>query len=200
LIGFHLDNVKVVIIDEIPTILATINGVSIPHPESIREMELTLRQELELPGLQLVVSFVETKYYDSSGLVRLEFAGLVPNYSDETGQVLEKGVSAIEKDLAAAVPNLFVSGVNFNTIDGTLFVIIDAVGPESPSVEEVRAIEQKVSSSTSMPVRLFVYTHPETVVSATGYEPYSSVTRQGFKRMLPSMKEASLKILESSNM
>ena len=200
LVGFHLDNAKVFMVDETPTILAAINGVSTPHPDSISEMESILRRELQLPDLRLVISFVEANYYDNSGPVRLEFAGLVPNYSDETRQVLEKGISVIENALVTAFPDLTVSGVNFNTIDGSLFVLFDTVGPERPTVGEIQAIEQEVSEVIAMPVRLYIYAHPETVVSASGYEPYWSVTREGFKRLLPSMKEVSTKILEASNM
>ena len=115
-------------------------------------------------------------------------------------EVLEKGVSDIKQALAAVVPDSSVSGANYNTIEDTLFVMIDTVGPGRPTVEEVRGIEQAASETLSMPVRLFVYAHPETVVSATGYEPHSNVTREGFMRMLPSMKEVSTKILEASNM
>jgi len=79
-IGYHLDHVRVFNINDTPTFLASIHGVSAPHPKSVAEMESLLRKKLELPEMRLVISFIQTNYYDSSGIVRLSFSGLEPNY------------------------------------------------------------------------------------------------------------------------
>ena len=107
LIGYHLDHVKVFNINDTPTFLALIHGVSVPHPESIAEMETLLRKKLELPEIRLVINFMETTYYDSSGLVRLAFSGLEPNYTAEAESVIEEGVAIIREELAA-MQHLFI--------------------------------------------------------------------------------------------
>ncbi len=198
-IGYHLDHVKVFNINDTPTFLASIHGLSVPHPESIAEMETLLRKKLELPEIRLVISFIETNYYDSSGIVRLAFSGLEPNYPAEAKTVIEKGIAIIREELAA-IQDLFISGENYNMIDDTLYVLVDTVGPAQPSPQDVARIEKKAVNTTGVPIKFHVHSQPATVITAAGHEPYRDVSRAGFLRQLPTAQTAVRKILDASGM
>ncbi len=196
-IGYHLDHVKVFNVNDTPTFLASIHGLSVPHPESIAELETLLREKLELSEIRLVVSFIETNYYDSSGIVRLAFSGLEPNYPAEAKPAIEEGISIIREELAA-MQHLFISGENYNIVDEVLYVLVDTVGPTRPSAQDIARIEKQAAKTTGVPVKLHVHSQPATVITAAGHKPYRDVSRAGFLRQLPTVQTAVRKILEAS--
>lgn len=198
-IGYHLDHVKVFNINDIPTFLASIRGLSVPHPESIAELETLLRDKLELPEIRLVINFIETNYYDSSGIVRLAFSGLEPNYTAEEKADIEEGIAIIREELAA-MQYLFISGANYNIVDDVLYVLVDTAGPTRPSPQDVARIEKQAANTTGFPVKLHVHSQPATAITATGHEPYWDVSRAGFLRQMPTVQTAVQKILDASGM
>jgi len=198
-IGYHLDHVKVFNVNDTPTFLASIHGLSVPHPESIAEMETLLRKKLELPEIRLVVSFIQTNYYDSSGIVRLAFSGLEPNYTAKEKADIEEGIAIIREELAA-MQYLYISGANYNIVDDVLYVLVDTVGPTRPSPQDVARIEKQAAHTAGVPVKLHVHSQPVTVVTAAGYEPYGDVSRAGFLRQSPTAQAALRKILDASGM
>jgi hypothetical protein len=158
-----------------------------------------LRQRLEIPELRLVISFIETNYYDSSGSIRLAFSGVESNYPVEAKSGIEEGIAIIHKKLAA-MQDLFISGTNYNIVDDTLYVLIDIVGPTQPSPQEVARIEKQASKATGVPVKLHIHSQPATVITAAGHAPYWEVSRAGFLRQLPTVQTAIQKILDASGM
>lgn len=198
LIGFELDNVRISQTGETVTVVAMIYGVTAPDPKDIREMETRLKKELDNPDARLLVSFVESRLYDESGPVRLEFSGILPLGSDERAAA-DNMATFIENEFSA-IDGVFISSLDYNIIDGVLHVFTETHGNRSLTPPEVADIERRASQKSGSPVKIFVYAKTATVATSDGYEPYSSVARRVFRKQLPQTKRAAQEIIEASNL
>lgn len=198
LAGYTLDKVRTFEVDDTSIFLATIHGVTAPNQQNIEEIEALLRQELGKSNVRLVFNFIQSSLYDHSGLIRLEFSGLLPNQGSQEQAVVDCA-TFLEKEITA-IPEVAVAGVNYDVIDGELFVLIDTSGPKILLPEEVNSLQVRAAEIAGMPVELFIHMKTETVVTSTGHEPYSVVSRDGFGRQLPSIKEDVRRIILEANM
>lgn len=197
LIGYELDFVRVFQVGDTTTLHALIYGVTPPDPKAIEEMESKLRTKLANPNAKLIVSFIETRLYDKTGTVRLEFAGLVP-LADNEDKLIHTAIEVI-KDTITADHDVFISGLNYNIIDDTLHVLIETQGAKVFSDKEVAKIERQATGSGSLPIKLFVIKRGETVTTSEGYKPYSAVARSVFKQQQTVLKKSAQEIIEASN-
>jgi len=110
---------------------------------------------------------------------------------------IEEGIAMIRQELAT-MQDLFISGENYNIVDGALYVLMDTVGPTQPSVQEIARIETQAAKATGVPVKLHIHSQPATVITAAGHEPYWETSRAGLKRQLPTAQAAVQRILETS--
>jgi uncharacterized hydrophobic protein (TIGR00271 family) len=196
-VGFELDHVRVYQVGETPTVVASIYGVAAPHPKTIEEVEAQLKKELGNPEARLVVSFIETRIFDRTGTVRLDFSGLHAPEDDQKNEA-DKAIALIKSELIER-HEIFITGVNYDFIDGTLHVLIDASGPELLSQQEISEIEVKVTDPGDTPIKLFVFMQTDVVITSEGYEPYSSFSKTFSQQRDPVEKEAVQKIIEASN-
>jgi hypothetical protein len=196
-VGFELDHVRVYQIGETTTVVASIYGVAAPHPSIIEEVEAQLKKELGNPEVRLIVSFVETRIFDRTGTVRLEFSGL--HAPDDDQKTKAENVIALIKSEIKEGHEIFIAGVNYDFIDGSLHVLVDANGPELLSQQEISELERKASDSGGTPIKLFVFMKTDVVVTSEGYKPYSSFSKTFSQQSEPVEKEVVQKIIESSN-
>lgn len=196
-VGFELDHVRVYQIEETSTVVASIYGVTAPNPSIIGEIESQLKKELGNPEVRLVVSFIETKIFDRTGSIRLEFSGL-HSLDDDQKTEADNAITLIKNEIKAR-HDIFIAGVNYDIIDGVLHVLIDATGPELLSQHEIFEIERKVTDSGATPIKLFVFMQTNVVVTSAGYKPYSSFSNTFSQQREQVEKEAVQKIIEDSN-
>lgn len=196
-VGFELDHVRVYQIGETLTVVASIYGIAAPSPAKIEEVESQLKNDLGNPEVRLVVSFIETKIFDRTGTVRFEFSGFHAQANDQQAKA-EKTIALIKDELAAR-HDIFITGVNYNMIDGVVHVLIDANGPDLLTQQEISEIERTVTEQETAPVKLFVFMQTDVIVTSSGYQPYSSVSKMHFLSQQSVEKEAVQKIIEASN-
>ncbi|MGI9537390.1 MAG: DUF389 domain-containing protein [Desulfocapsaceae bacterium] len=196
--GYTIDKVRTFEVDDTSIFLATIHGVTAPNQQNIEEIEALLRQELGRSNVRLVFNFIHSSLYDRSGLIRLEFSGLLPSQGSQ-GQSVIDCVDFLKKELTA-MSEVAVSGVNYDVVDGSLFVLIDTLGPKILSPEEVNKLQELATRKVGIPVELFIHMKTETVVTSIGHESFSVVSRDGFGRQLPSIKEDVREIMLKANM
>jgi hypothetical protein len=198
LAGYTLDKVRTFKIGDTSIFLASIYGVTAPNRENIEDIEARLRQELGTVDLRLVFNFVEASLYDRSGLIRLEFSGLGLRQDSQKEEVFDS-ISFLENEVAA-ISEVTISGVNYDVVDGALYIMIDTRGPKILSPEEVNELQQAATDRAGIPVKLFIHMKTETVVTSAGHEPFSAVSSAGFGRQLTSIKEDVRKFIERSNL
>ena len=196
LAGYTLDKVRTFKIGDTSMFLASVYGVSAPNRKNIEELEALLRQESGTTDFRLVLNFVETNLYDRSGLIRLKFSGLGLR-QDSHKQEINDCVAFLKNEIAA-VPEVTVSGVNYDVVDGVLYVMIDTRGPKILSPEEVYKLQDLAAEKAGIPVKLFIHAKTEIAVTSGGHESFTSVSVEGFKRQLPSIREDISKIIEKS--
>jgi hypothetical protein len=155
LIGFNLDTIRIFEIENIPTVVATIYGVTPPHAQDIRAMEARLKEKLGDPDVRLVISFIEGRLYDQSGPLHLEFSGIIP--LDDAQQADAEKIATAVDDKLSTFEGLLVSRIEYNIIDGVAYVLAETHGPRMITPEDVITIERSASSETSLPVKLFVH-------------------------------------------
>ena len=128
----------------------------------------------------------------------MEFSGLGLN-QDTLTQEVDDRIAFLENEITA-ISEVAVSGVNYDVADGILYAMIDTHGPKILSPGEVNKLQEMATDKAGIPVKLYIHMKAETVVTSGGHEPFSSVSRVGFGRQLPSIKEDVRKIIETSNM
>lgn len=197
-VGFELDHVRITEAGDTRTVVATIYGVTTPHPQDIRELEARLQKALKHPDIHLLVNFLETRLYDESGPVHVEFAGVVPQEEDETAAV-DRITAAIENEFAT-YDGTSITQIEYNVVDGVMHALVDTYGSRTLTPEEVATIERDVSRKAESSLRLFVSAPVATVTSSQGYESYTGFARRISERQLPETKRAVQSIIESSNM
>ncbi len=195
--GFSLDRVRTFTLRENSIFIAYIHGIVPPSPESIQKIEELLRRELKRSDIHLVFNFTENRLYDSSGLVRFEFSGLSLGEDAERPEVLET-VSFLEDELSA-MPDVIVSGINYDIVKGVLYIMIDAYGTVLLEPGTVDELQKRAVVKADMAVELFIYMQDKTVVTSSGYEPFPAVSSEGFTRQLPSIKEDVKEIIRKLN-
>lgn len=145
------------------------------------------------------MSFIESRLYDSSGSVRLEFSGLLPNYDPEDGESVSAAIELIRQKLTSK-QQVSITGINYYMIKDVLYVLVDANYPDTLTINQVTNIEKTVSAATKLSIKLFINLQTSTVLSSSGYEPYWSVSRKGFQRQSEAMKNEVRQIIEASKM
>ncbi len=125
------------------------------------------------------------------------FSGFHAHEDDQKTEA-DKSIALIKSELAAR-QDIFITGVNYDIIGGALHVLIDASGPVLLTQQEISKIEQAVTEQGTTPVKLFVFMHTDVVVSSSGYEPYSSVSKVSSLSQQSFERQAVQKIIEASN-
>lgn len=197
IIGFELDFVRIFQVGSTPTVVAHIYGINAPGKTMLQEMEVLLRDELANPKVKFVVSFIETKLFDRTGLLRLEFSGL-SSLDDELKKTAENLVSLVKGEILS-IKNLYFSNVNYNYIEGKWFVLVEVNGPQMLSQKYVAEIEDRISKKINASVNIFVFMHGEMIMASTGHVSYSSILQKIPLEYKNDQKENIQRIIDASN-
>lgn len=197
-VGFDLAHVKVLDLHGRSTVVSTIFGVSTPGSVAIDEMENDLREKLQDNEVKLIVRFIETKLYDETGNIRLEFSGLSEMTKEQT-VIVDKITDLIKKQFEVR-PELQISGINRTLIDDMYYFLVDVKGLGMFSREQIDDMQNRIAKQTGAIVKLYVYFQSEMVVSTEGYQSYSTVSQQVFNKQKEDFKESAQEIIKAAKL
>jgi uncharacterized hydrophobic protein (TIGR00271 family) len=185
--GMDLIGVEYAVIPRGPTIIATIQGYrNLSEPE-IEELEHRLKEKLENPELNLIVRNVETSLSDRRGRVLTGWR-YTDDFSDEqeyTRIVIDEEITAKFREFDALFP------VNIHHSDkGDLWdVLVEAVGINVISPEELNEIEESISNKVNRKVNIDIWYRADTVITDKGYVSFEQYTDENITELDKYLRE-----------
>jgi uncharacterized hydrophobic protein (TIGR00271 family) len=157
-------------------ILATIQGPRALIPAEVRKIQEAMRQRLYNPDLSLLVRSLITIDTDARGRILYGAAHFGAATPAEKGQ-REKVADAVRQELKR-FPDLIPTNVDAIQKNQKWHIRIEAVGARVPSKRDVIAMEDAVSRAVGQPVKIFLWSRVEAMVTDEGLTSLENFTEE----------------------
>jgi hypothetical protein len=159
-----------------PVIMATIQGPRALIPLEVRQFEKAMQERLRDPKIRLLVRSLITVDVDRKGRILFgaaHFGAEAPNEKVAQEQVED----AVRKEFKRT-PEVILTNVDAIQQDGVWQVRVEAVGVRVPDREDVRAWEEAVSRTVQQPVKIFLWSRAEAMVTSQGDSSLEDYTKK----------------------
>ncbi len=159
-----------------PVILATIQGSRVPIPAEIQQLEKVIQERLKDPRIRLLTRNLTTVDVDDKGRILYDWSHFWVTDPDKKA-LMEKIETAVVQEMKK-IPNVFATNVDAAPRNGHWGVRVEAVGPEVISAREVRKLEEAISQEVEQPVKIYLWSRAEAMVTSSGYSSLEEYTKQ----------------------
>jgi uncharacterized hydrophobic protein (TIGR00271 family) len=166
-----------------PAILATIQGPRVLIPSEVRSIEQTLRQRLHNPKLGLLVRSLITVDVDGHGRVLYGEAHFGAATPAEKAQ--QKKVEVAVREEFKNFPELILTNVDAIWKNQKWHIRVEAVGARVPGRRDVIAMEDAVSRSVKQPVKIYLWSRAEAMVTSEGLTSLENYTEKRLNKPDP---------------
>jgi hypothetical protein len=159
-----------------PVILATIQGSRGLIPMEVRQLEKAMRERLRNPKISLLMRSLITEDVDRNGRIlfgEAHFGAETPKEKDLREQV----EAAVRKEFKR-FPEVILTNVDAVQKDGVWQIRVEAVGARIPKKEDIIAWQDAVSRDIHQPVKIFLWSRPEAMVTSEGYSSLEDYTKK----------------------
>ena len=181
----RLLNVELIELPRGPTILATITGFRLLSGHEVQELEDSLKTALENDRVKLIIRTLKTRLTDNQGdLIYGWQYGL--NMGEEKREIVEKADVSVREKLKK-FPTIYPVNVHKRFKGDELVVLVEAVGKDPLTPEQVSGIENELSEELGLPASLDVWFKTDTIITSEGYtsfEDYNEVNVHELERIL----------------
>ena len=168
----RLMNVELINLPRGPTIMATVTGFRLLTDKEIMVLEQSMRETLEDDSVNLIVRTLKTHLTDIHGDILYGWLYDL-DVSDEKKEIIKRADLSVKAKFKR-FPKVFPVNIHHSYKFDVLNILIEAVGPEPVTPEDVRAIERELEEELQMPVNLDVYYKTETVVTTDGFQSFEN--------------------------
>ncbi len=159
-----------------PVILATIQGSRVLIPSEIQDLEQAIQQRLRDPDISLLVRCLTTVDVDRQGRILYGWTHL-GGIDQAQKEVLTK-IEAAVRDEFKKFADIFLTNVDAAPKDDFWGVRVEATGARVISVKDVAQIEKAVSRKVNKPVKIYLWSRAEAMVTPDGYSSLEEFTRK----------------------
>ncbi|MEW6388338.1 MAG: DUF389 domain-containing protein [Thermodesulfobacteriota bacterium] len=159
-----------------PVILATIRGPRVLIPSEISAFEKVIQERLNDPGILLLARCLTSTEVDKDGRVLYGWS----HFGDPTPEK-KKLMEEIEKAVRGELGNysdIFPINVDAAPKEDYWGVRVEAVGPRVVSARDVARLERAISRRVHQPVKIYLWSRAEAMVTSDGYSSLEDFTRQ----------------------
>ncbi|SDK35817.1 uncharacterized hydrophobic domain-containing protein [Maridesulfovibrio ferrireducens] len=157
-------------------VIAEISGPEKPLPEDVEKIERMLRDRTKQKNLTLIVRFFKSNDITRNGR---NLFGTV--YSEKESPKAKK-VKDSAMQLLKNIRNIFPIYVDTQkTADGWK-VLADITGERLITSKEINSIEKKLTKEIGAPVKLYVYSRTEAIISREGLKPLEFFSTTGSRK------------------
>jgi uncharacterized hydrophobic protein (TIGR00271 family) len=166
----NLLNTEYVHLQRGDTILATVTGFRILTDREITGLENRIRNELGDDDINLMIRTVKTNISDHNG--ELLYGWLyTENLDDKTeAKILE--LEGYVKTRFNKYNKLFMVNIHISVDKGVFNVLVEAVGTEPITPEEVNELEMELSREMNVPINLDIWYRADAVITKDGYRSF----------------------------
>jgi uncharacterized membrane protein len=162
-----------------PVILATIQGSRVLIPFEVRQIEKAMQERLQDPNTHLLVRSLTAVDVDAQGRILYGAAHFGIETPEE--KALREKVEATVKEVFKRFPDVILTHVDAVQRDGVWHVRIEAVGARVAATRNVIELEKAVSQKIDQPVKIFLWSRAEAMVTSDGYTSLEDYTEKGLK-------------------
>ncbi|WP_163352118.1 DUF389 domain-containing protein [Desulfovibrio sp. JC010] len=161
-----------------PAVIIEISGPERPLTESVIKMENMLRHNSGENNLALIVRYNKSDDITRNGrnLFGVHYSGS----KSLLAQKIEKQTST----LIANIRNMFPIYVEAQQEQGQWKVIADVTGKRMIQSKEVKNIEKKLAAQFSVPLKLYIYSKTDGIVTTDDFKPIELFSDKGQARRL----------------
>jgi uncharacterized hydrophobic protein (TIGR00271 family) len=174
--GSRLMNVDLIDLPRGPTVIATLQGFRMLHPEEIREIEKEIRSRLQTADIGLIIQFLPSVFSDGQGRLLYEWSRY-GRPTAEKSRTMESIDTAVREEFKR-FPGLFPINLHYDLERELWKVLIEVVGTRILSPTELISIDEAVSRRINHTIDIFIWTRAETVVTKSGYISFEEFTAE----------------------
>ncbi|MGB3364671.1 MAG: TIGR00341 family protein [Thermodesulfobacteriota bacterium] len=166
----RLVNTELVKIKRGITILATVTGFRLLTDREITSIENKMREKLEDPNINLIVRTLKTTISDHSGEMLYGWI-----YYEDVDDAKKKELMELDKIVEAKFKNynkLFPVNIHKKFEDEDISILIEAVGTEPITPQEIRKLEIELSDQASRNVNVDVWYKSDAIITRDGYRSF----------------------------
>ncbi|MEE8298594.1 MAG: TIGR00341 family protein [Thermodesulfobacteriota bacterium] len=169
------------------TILATVTGFRVLTDREITGLENRIRETLEDDNINLIIRTIKTSISDHNG--EMLYGWLYHEDVDDNteGELLK--LDGKVKAKFKKYPKLFLVNAHKSVRGGNLNVLVEAVGTEPVTPEEVREIEIELSEEMGRAINLDVWYRSDAVITRDGYRSFEEYNEVNIYRLEQILRE-----------
>ncbi len=142
--------------------------------EEIQEFEKAIQDSLQNPNIHLIVNFLKGDVFDRRGKLITEW-DFYDTLTPEREKIMDQIDTAVKEELRN-FPNVFPINTHFEMKDNIWNVLIDVVGTQVMSSNDLTEIEKAVSETTNQVIKISILFKAEIVITENGYVPFKKLT------------------------
>ncbi len=157
-------------------VIATIKGFRELYETEIRHIEAVMQTRLKDNSIDLVISLLPSSLMNKRGRIMYEwvyFKGMTP----EKEKIMDKINYAVDKAFNT-YPDVFPVNVNYILKEDHWKILVEAVGARVMTPKDVVEINRKVSADVAQPLKIYIWTRTDAVVTEKGFASFEDFTRK----------------------
>jgi uncharacterized hydrophobic protein (TIGR00271 family) len=177
-----------------PVIAAAISGMRQLTPDEIKSLEQQIRNALNDEAIELVI--MNLRMDISTRMGKLRYGWALQRLHSPRIRTLQEPISAAIVEKVATAEGFAVININAAEKDGMLHFLAEVAGPRIYSQAEVQEIENDLREQFKQPIRFYVLSRPEVVVSRDGLLAYEQLATPFYEQQEGILQEELQKLFE----
>jgi len=183
----RLMNTELVNVARGKTVLATVTGFRVLTDREITALENKMRENLEDKDVNLIIRTVKTHISDHNGEMLYGWI-----YYEDIDESKEKELIEIEDKVKLQFekyPNLFAINIHKNFSGEEVNVLIEAVGTEPITPQEVLEFEAELFEEMDRKINLDVWYKSDAVITRDGYRSFEDYNEVNIYRLEKKLRQ-----------
>jgi len=163
------------------TLLATVTGFRVLTDREIAGLENRIRETLEDDSINLIIRTIKTNISDHSGEMLYGWM-----YHEDVDDITEGELLELEGKVKAKFknyPKLFLVNIHMSVSKEDINVLVEAMGIEPITPEEVKELEIELSQEMDSAINLDVWYRSDAVITRNGYRSFEEYNEHNIYRL-----------------
>ena len=163
-------------------ILASVEGISPPTEEEIRNVEHLIQQRVQDPTLSLMVRFTPSILFDRYGqyLYGWSFSGEITSEKEKLARDIQAAVNEVFR---THYLDVYPVKLYYNLFENKWRILVEATGTGKLSFKDRLRIEKLVSEKVAHPVQISIWFRMETVLTEGGQIPFQNFIQTNLNQL-----------------
>ena len=174
-LGLQLSAIDLLPLNNSKALRITVKGFRALSKQEIVDLEAEVRHRTGDEKINLIIEFNQLDLYDRMGRFNYEWLTLDGWTSEQEADFI-----TLDKALQETFSNndYYLVSLDFKVIDDLYYLVLELVGAKLYSQKELLELKQHLSSYVDKPLKIFVRSRPEIVVSEDGFTSFEKLKNE----------------------